>query len=111
VVEATLAPGKRHTMPHRFFYIDEDTWQILATDGYDSQGNYWKFGQLLVQAQPQLPGTTLSGFVIHNFQSNAYLLAGTFYADPQPITASPLSFEPIPRSNFSPQALANSGGL
>jgi hypothetical protein len=111
VVEATLAPGKRHVMPHRFFYIDEDTWQILATDGYDAQGNYWKYGQLLVQAQPQAPGTTLSGFVIHNFQSNAYLMGGTFYADPAPIGGFPLNFEPQPHPTWSPQALANSGGL
>ncbi len=111
VVEANLAPGKRHVMPHRVFYIDEDTWQILATDGYDSRGNYWKFGQLLVQAQPQLPGVTLSGFLIHNFQSNAYLLAGTFYADPPPIGGAPLTFEPQPRSLWSAQSMANSGGL
>ncbi len=111
VVEATLAPGKRHTMPRRVFYVDEDTWQVLATDGYDSQGNYWKFGQLLVQAQPQLPGTTLSGWVIQNFQSNAYVLAGTYYADSVPITNTPLSFDPLARTLWSPQSLANSGGL
>jgi len=111
VVEATLAPGKRHTMPRRTFYVDEDTWQVLTTDGYDSQGNFWKTGQLLVQAQPQLPGTTLSGWSVHNFQSNAYILAGTYYADSPPITATPLSFAPIDRTTWSPQALANSGGL
>jgi len=111
VVEAKLAPGKRHTMPHRLFYIDEDTWQILATDGYDSQGNFWKFGQLLVQAQPQLPGTTISGFIVHNFQSNAYLIGATFYADPPPIGGFPLTYVPQPHTNWSPQSMANSGGL
>lgn len=38
VVEATLKPGKRHVAPKRTFYIDEDSWTILAADTYDSSG-------------------------------------------------------------------------
>ncbi|ORB72617.1 DUF1329 domain-containing protein, partial [Mycobacterium timonense] len=35
-VEATLASGKRHAVPKRRFYIDEDSWAILLVDGYDA---------------------------------------------------------------------------
>ena len=38
VVEATLKPGKRHIYHRRVFYLDEDTWQALASDEYDARG-------------------------------------------------------------------------
>jgi hypothetical protein len=37
-VEADVRPGQRHSAPHRVFYLDEDTWAILAEDLYDAQG-------------------------------------------------------------------------
>jgi hypothetical protein len=42
VVDATLKPGKTHIYPRRTFYIDEDSWQILAVDQYDSRGQLWR---------------------------------------------------------------------
>lgn len=42
VIEATLKEGSRHALAKREFYIDEDSWVLLAQDGYDNQGNLWK---------------------------------------------------------------------
>src|SRR5258707_13952607 len=42
VVDGTLKPGKRHVIPHRRFYLDEDTWSILLADGWDANGKVWK---------------------------------------------------------------------
>lgn len=44
VVEATLKPGKRHALSRRTFYVDEDSWQIVATDGYDQGGKLYRVG-------------------------------------------------------------------
>src|SRR5215831_17936659 len=38
VVEATLKPDKRHIYSKRVFYLDEDSWQALASDQYDARG-------------------------------------------------------------------------
>jgi len=38
VVEAKLKPGQRHTEPRRTFYVDEDTWRLVASDAYDQAG-------------------------------------------------------------------------
>lgn len=38
VVDATLRPSFKHTYDRRRFYIDEDSWQILAVDLYDQNG-------------------------------------------------------------------------
>ncbi|MBF6037314.1 MULTISPECIES: DUF1329 domain-containing protein [Pseudomonas] len=42
VIEATLKPDARHVYGKRRFYIDEDSWQILASDMYDSRGELWR---------------------------------------------------------------------
>lgn len=42
VVEATLKPGVRHVYAKRRFYLDEDSWSILAADLYDSRGELWR---------------------------------------------------------------------
>ncbi len=42
VIEATLKPGARHIYAKRRFYVDEDSWQILASDIYDSRGELWR---------------------------------------------------------------------
>lgn len=42
VVEATLKPTFRHVYNKRRFYVDEDSWSILAADLYDSRGELWR---------------------------------------------------------------------
>ncbi len=38
VIEANLKPGTRHVYQRRRFYIDEDSWGIVATELYDARG-------------------------------------------------------------------------
>ena len=38
VVEATVKPGQRHAMAKRRFYVDEDSWALLTTEGFDQAG-------------------------------------------------------------------------
>jgi len=45
VLEAKLKPGISHIYPRRTFYIDEDSWQILAVDQYDSRGEMWRVSE------------------------------------------------------------------
>ncbi len=45
VVEATLKPGINHVYPRRTFYVDEDSWQILAVDQYDGRGQLWRVSE------------------------------------------------------------------
>ena len=45
VVEATLKPGTSHLYARRTFFIDEDSWQILAADHYDAQGKIWRVSE------------------------------------------------------------------
>ncbi|MBP9913805.1 MAG: DUF1329 domain-containing protein [Opitutaceae bacterium] len=45
VVDATVKSGMSHLYPRRTFYIDEDSWQILAVDQYDSRGQMWRVSE------------------------------------------------------------------
>lgn len=42
VVEATVKQGTRHAAPKRTFFLDEDSWNLVAADDYDAQGKIWK---------------------------------------------------------------------
>jgi len=45
MVEATLKEGTNHIYKRRTFYVDEDTWQILAMDQYDSRDQLWRVSE------------------------------------------------------------------
>ena len=45
VVEANVKPGTSHLYPRRTFYVDEDSWQILAVDQYDARGQLWRLSE------------------------------------------------------------------
>jgi hypothetical protein len=45
VVEATVKSGTSHVYPRRTFYVDEDSWQILAVDQYDARGQLWRVSE------------------------------------------------------------------
>ncbi len=46
IVEATLKPGTSHIYAKRVFFIDEDSWGVLATDKYDGRGELWRFSEM-----------------------------------------------------------------
>ncbi|WP_134597477.1 DUF1329 domain-containing protein, partial [Pseudomonas aeruginosa] len=79
VIEATLKPGARHVYGKRRFYIDEDTWQIMASDIYDNRGELWRnYESFLTQYHDlQLPMTAvettydlISGLYAVNYLTN-----------------------------------------
>ena len=42
VVDSTLKRGQSHIYSRRTLYVDEDSWQILAVDCYDTRGQLWR---------------------------------------------------------------------
>lgn len=45
VVEAKRRTGISHIYDRRVFYVDEDSWQVLATEEYDEDGNLWRVSE------------------------------------------------------------------
>jgi len=70
VVEANVAPGKRHAVPKRRYYLDEDTWLVMMTDGYDADGKLWRTTQGISFALPSLPSVIRKTDAVYNLQAN-----------------------------------------
>ncbi|MBM7062376.1 DUF1329 domain-containing protein [Pseudomonas sp. UL073] len=104
VVEAHLRTGFNHPYAQRRFYLDEDSWQILAVDLYDKSGE-------LVGLQESHPisyydapmfGSTLE--TIYDFPGERYFADGLDNNEPMYDFKADLS----PR-DFTPQALRREG--
>jgi hypothetical protein len=82
VVEATLKPGKRHIYAKRTFYIDEATWQAVASDEYDARGQLFRAGfdyPTMAYEQPAPANDTQS---FQDFIAGGYNVAGLVGAYP-----------------------------
>lgn len=72
VVEANVAAGKRHAVPKRRFYFDEDSWILLLMDGYDAEGKLWRTSQVTPFVVPALPGMLMKPVTVFNLQANTF---------------------------------------
>lgn len=69
-VQATVGAGKRHAVPKRTYYLDEDTWAITLMDGYDSENTLWRTTQMTPFVLPQVPMVALKPANTFNLQAN-----------------------------------------
>ena len=81
VVEASVKPGVRHSFPKRTFYLDEDSWLILAEDLYDAQGKVWRSMEAYTATDWDLGACVQAGYASYDLQVGRYIsdkiVAGT----------------------------------
>lgn len=104
VVDATLKAGTSHVYSRRTFYVDEDTWQILAVDQYDGRGQLWRVSEAhcinYYNAQ-----VFWSALEVH-----MDLIAGRYLAFGLDNEAKPYDFDiKVTPQDFSPGALRQEG--
>ena len=103
VLEATLKEGQRHSVPKRIYYLDEDTWQIMMIDGWDANGDLWRWSYTLTLLAPDVPCVTgIISWGTFNLQTGSYYLNET-------ANESPYQYKVMPRFNeqfFSPDQLS-----
>ena len=104
VVEATLAPGKRHVYAKRTYYLDEDSWVALASDNFDARGALFTAGFDIMTFAYENQATLIDTYMIYNFAIGAYTVSGlsghysgTRFGDP------------LPASQWAAEALAGAG--
>ena len=105
VVEATLKPGKRHIYSKRVFYLDEDSWDALASDEYDARGQLYRSSFAYQSQSYDVEAPFGDTFAIYDFSSGVYNITGLFGAH------NGLKYmTQLPRdSEWSPEALAGAG--
>jgi len=81
VVDSTLKAGTSHVYKRRTFYVDEDSWSIVAADCYDKRDQLWRVqethsyavydpGQVTQEASGTI-GPVME--VVHDLNSRRYL--------------------------------------
>jgi len=106
VVEGTLKPGQRHVYGKRTFYLDEDSWSVLAEDAYDTRGGLWRASLhgLLQAYDVQVPFYRFG--IYHDLNSGGYLVGGL---DNE--VKDPIEFNARAKvGDFQPDALRRLGG-
>lgn len=104
VVEATLKAGQRHINPRRTFYIDEDSWQILTMDHYDSQLKLWRYSEAPSVNYYEVPLLWSTLETHHDLKSGRYIVSGL---DNQEAMYD-FSYQTTPEM-FTPQSLRQRG--
>lgn len=104
VVDAELRKGFSHPYAKRRFYIDEDSWQILAADLYDKSGELSGVQESHPISYYDVPmfGSTLE--TIYDFKGKRYFVDGLDNNEPMYNFNAKLT----PR-DFTPQALRREG--
>lgn len=82
VVEAMLKPGMRHIYKRRTFYIDEDSWQILAMDQYDGRDQLWRVSEGHAINYYEVPTLWTTVDVHYDLQSGRYITVGMNNQEP-----------------------------
>ncbi len=73
VVEANLKEGSRHVYKRRTFYVDEDSWQILAMDQYDNRDQLWRVSEGHCINYYEVPTFWSTVEVHYDLQSGRYI--------------------------------------
>lgn len=105
VVEATLKKGMRHSYPRRTFYVDEDSWFVSASDGYDHGGTLQRVGLFPLMPLWDVKGVT--GGHMFNDLSKGYYILGSMFSRPgdyMKVVDNPMS-----PYDFTSQALTRTG--
>jgi hypothetical protein len=100
VVEATVKQGVRHVAPRRTFYIDEDSWSLVAADDYDAQGKLWKLREAFVIPVYETGACDNPAFVQHNLAEGRYLVDQSPLASGKDFRWVTEAKEPRFRENF-----------
>jgi hypothetical protein len=76
VVEGTLKQGSKHLYGKRTFYIDEDSWNVVLEDAYDTRGGLWRIGLHGLVSYYDAKAPMYAFNVWHDLTSGGYALYG-----------------------------------
>lgn len=106
VVEATLKQGNRHIYGKRTVYLDEDSWQAVEIDNYDSRGELWNIAVAYTKNFYDLPAVWSGIEAYYDIQSRRYFVANLDSEEAETANFS----KPVPEDGyFEPSRLRRNG--
>jgi hypothetical protein len=98
VVDSTLKPGQSHIYSRRTLYVDEDSWQILAVDCYDSRGQLYRVQEGHAMNYYDLPSLWTDLELVMDLSNGRYLALGLQSEEPRSynfnIKRTPANYQP-----------------
>jgi hypothetical protein len=83
VVDSKLKPGQSHLYSRRTLYVDEDSWQILAVDCYDSRGQLYRVQEGHVINFYEVPAIWTVLETVYDLSNGRYLALGLDNEEPR----------------------------
>jgi hypothetical protein len=105
VVDSTLKPGTSHVYSRRTLYVDEDSWQILAVDCYDSRGQLYRVQEGHAVNYYELPNLWTTLELVMDLSNGRYLAMDLQNEESKPYD---FSIKRTP-SDYQPNALQMRG--
>jgi hypothetical protein len=105
VVDSTLKPGQSHLYSRRTLYVDEDSWQILAIDCYDSRGQLYRVQEGHPINYYELPAINTDLELVMDLSSGRYLALGLQNEEPRSYDYS----VKLTAADFQPSVLERRG--
>lgn len=104
VVEANLAPGKRHAYKKRRWYIDEDSWNPVLSENFDGRENLWRVGFWLSDYDYEVQCVNKHAQIFHDLPSGHYAARWVTLEQPAADFSGPYR----DKSYFTPEYLRKS---
>ena len=104
VVDARLKPNFQHALPDRTYYLDEDSWQILAAEHYDGKGDLLRYAEAHPVQHWQVPALVPAVEFAFDLTADRYTARGLDNGLPPPVFGAPLTPQ-----DFTPDALVRRG--
>ena len=108
VVEAARKATARHAYSRRTFFVDEDCWCLVATDGYDNSGKLWRTSQMNSFPTYNTGGIFLDSWTTYDLVKGNYFTVNTHHAEPGNAIHTYDTAEGLP-INLTPQSVAAGG--
>lgn len=104
VVEARLRSGTSHIYGRRTFYIDEDSWQVVVVDQYDTREQLWRVSEAYVINYYEMPFLWQAAEAHYDLQNGRYVVLGMNNQERVELFDAPMSLD-----EFTPDALRRLG--
>jgi hypothetical protein len=83
VVDSKLKSGQSHLYSRRTLYVDEDSWQIVAVDCYDSRGQLYRVQEGHVINFYEVPALWTALETVYDLTNGRYLALGLDNEEPR----------------------------
>lgn len=104
VVDAKLRAGTSHIYGRRTFFLDEDSWQILVVDQYDTRGELWRASECYSINYYHVPMVFQTVETTYDLQNGRYFALGLNNQEPADQFDVTMSLD-----DFTPDALRRLG--